>query len=389
MSRKATIVQVFVASPSDVQQEREILETLIDELNQLWSTLLGVTFELLRWETHVHPSFGADPQSIVNEQIGDSYDVFIGILWGRFGTPTPRALSGTAEEFERALTRLKENGRTPEVMVYFKDAPLSPSKIDTAQLQLVQDFRDSLSGRGGLYSVFEDESGFESSLRAHLAALAKKWTSANAPTTVTTPQVTKTPINTIADDHDDLGFFDHAETYMSKMPQMVSAFLTIGEATVIITEQLDQREAEMQQLNNASPDMKSKRDLLTKLTDNINTYTEILNVQLPLMTSSRKEAMLALTGALTLYGEFGITDRTELLDLFTQLQDFASIASKMRGSLAGVRSSAATLPQLTADLNKAKRALLGQLDVMLTEFDNIVHTVGNILVSTEKILQPT
>lgn len=62
MPRNATVVQVFVASPSDVQPERDLLEALIDEHNQTWSKSLGIVFELLRWETHVRPSFGSDPQ---------------------------------------------------------------------------------------------------------------------------------------------------------------------------------------------------------------------------------------------------------------------------------------------------------------------------------------
>ena len=153
MPRNATVVRVFVASPSDVVKERETLETLIVELNRTWSETLGVILELVQWETHTRPGFGADPQAIINAQIGDTYDVFIGILWSRFGTPTPRALSGTLEEFKRAVERIRDG--SPEIMIYFKDAPISPSKIDVAQLTLVTEFRTSISNRA-LYSLFED-----------------------------------------------------------------------------------------------------------------------------------------------------------------------------------------------------------------------------------------
>jgi hypothetical protein len=38
----------------------------------------------------------------VNAQIGfSSIDLFIGILWKKFGTPTKRGDSGSAEEFEK------------------------------------------------------------------------------------------------------------------------------------------------------------------------------------------------------------------------------------------------------------------------------------------------
>lgn len=149
MTRTTTVVQVFAASPSDVKEERDLLETTIEELNATWSNSLGVTFELVRWETHTYPAFGSDPQAVINNQISDEYDIFIGILWSRFGTPTPRAPSGTAEEFERAVTRIK-NG-SPDVMIYFKDTPIAPSKIDIDQLDEVSKFRDYLSKRWSLF----------------------------------------------------------------------------------------------------------------------------------------------------------------------------------------------------------------------------------------------
>lgn len=107
MPRESVILQIFVASPSDVSDERELLETVVAQLNQTWSTSLGITFELVKWGTHVHPSFSSDPQAVINEQIGLEYDVFIGIFWGRLGTSTPRAASGAIEEFDRAYSRSK------------------------------------------------------------------------------------------------------------------------------------------------------------------------------------------------------------------------------------------------------------------------------------------
>jgi hypothetical protein len=127
-----------------VQPEREALESLIYEMYQTWGRALGIMFELVRWETHVTPAFGSDPQAVINSQIGDNYDVFIGILWARFGTPTPRAASGTMEEFERAYARVQAGANNPEIMFYFKEAAVPISKIDPEQLKKVQNFRGSL-----------------------------------------------------------------------------------------------------------------------------------------------------------------------------------------------------------------------------------------------------
>lgn len=240
MPKKTVILQVFVASPSDVSDERGILEAVITQLNQIWSNTLGITFELIKWETHVRPSFSTDPQSAINEQIGLGYDVFIGIFWSRVGTPTPRAASGTIEEFERAYARFSQNKDWPEIMLYFKDAPISPSKIDIQQFQDLQQFKGTLSNRGALYSEFEDLSGFESSLRAHLSAIAQKISAQSPkPTVEFTTQAPEHSHFAIADE-DDYGYIDYLEIFESRQAEITEALKVISDATVRVGEQLAQ-----------------------------------------------------------------------------------------------------------------------------------------------------
>ena len=49
-----------------------------------------------------YPVRGGEPEVLINDQIG-KYDIFLGVMWRRFGTPTGVAESGTEEEFRRAL----------------------------------------------------------------------------------------------------------------------------------------------------------------------------------------------------------------------------------------------------------------------------------------------
>jgi hypothetical protein len=174
MPQQAFIAQIFVASPSDVQGEREILEEVVSEMNRSSAKNAGFRLELLKWETSVHPGFGPDSQAVINEQIGDNYDIFIGIIWGRFGRKTSRAESGTEEEFDRALMRYKATG-SPQALVYFKDTPLSPSKIDSEEIKKIQLFKKKIEENGGIYGSFQDISGFQSSLRVHLSEVLQKF----------------------------------------------------------------------------------------------------------------------------------------------------------------------------------------------------------------------
>ncbi|TIM95253.1 MAG: hypothetical protein E5Y34_26685, partial [Mesorhizobium sp.] len=124
--------------------------------------------DLVRWETHSFPGVGIDAQDIINTQISDDYDIFIGIMWCRFGTPTKRAESGTIEEFLRAKTRYDKDQSSIKMMIYFKDEPLSPSKMNPEQLSKVNDFRESLGEEGFLYWSFKTPFEFEKFIRMHL-----------------------------------------------------------------------------------------------------------------------------------------------------------------------------------------------------------------------------
>ena len=81
MPEQFTNLKVFVASPSDVSEERKLLEQVVIELNKLIGTRLKYRLELIKWESDTYPGLGDDAQDVINKQIGDDYDVFIGIIW--------------------------------------------------------------------------------------------------------------------------------------------------------------------------------------------------------------------------------------------------------------------------------------------------------------------
>ncbi|WP_373020947.1 hypothetical protein, partial [Thiomicrorhabdus sp.] len=250
MARQEVVLQVFVASPGDVLAEREILESIIHELNRSWSRTLNLRLELIRWETDVVPGFGNYPQEVINKQIRNNYDVFIGIFWGRIGTETKKADSGTIEEFETAYSKFKDDPDSIEILIYFKDAPLSPSKIDSYQLSKLQDFKSRLGERGGLYWEFDTENDFESTLRSHLSALAQKWAQKlNTETSVlfTTEKKADLIVNEEEND-DDYGFLDYLEAFETLNLDMCSALEHMSEATQNIGQNLEKRTAEMNEI---------------------------------------------------------------------------------------------------------------------------------------------
>lgn len=161
-------LRVFVASPSDVKTERQLTASVIDELNLNIAPDKGCYFELLGWEM-CRPSMGEDPQDVINRQL-PSYDVFIGILWHRFGTPTKRAGSGTEEEFHIAYKRWQKEGK-PEILFYFSNASYSPQTAnDLRQWQKVLAFKYKVQ-RKGLICEYGAPNEFEYLVRNHLTQM--------------------------------------------------------------------------------------------------------------------------------------------------------------------------------------------------------------------------
>lgn len=168
-------IRVFVASPGDVQEERDALSKLIAQVNQTSSVIAPekeISLEVVRWETNAYPSAGR-PQAVINEQIGE-YDIFVGIMWTRFGTSTGMAESGTEEEFNLAYESWTKNGR-PEIMFYFCQAPAMPvsSREQLKQQQLILDFREKLEGKA-LYWFYQRHDEFANTVFSHLLNVLKR-----------------------------------------------------------------------------------------------------------------------------------------------------------------------------------------------------------------------
>jgi len=94
MAYDGRVYRILIASPSDVDTERDLAVRAIQEWNDLNSHTRKVVLLPLRWETHTAPEYGTRPQEVVNRSLVDVCDLLVGIFWTRIGTPTGVADSG-------------------------------------------------------------------------------------------------------------------------------------------------------------------------------------------------------------------------------------------------------------------------------------------------------
>jgi hypothetical protein len=389
MAKETTVLEIFVASPSDVSDERELLDTVVSELNRTWSNSLGVTLELLKYETHVRPAFSTDPQAVINEQIGQDYDAFIGIFWSRIGTPTPRAVSGSIEEFDKAYSRWESNNKSPEIMVYFKDAAIPPSEVDPKQLAAVQEFKASMSEKGGMYSQFNDRSGFESSVRAHLSAVAlsfavKKRTLKH-PFEYIESELSNFELIVAEDEYDDSDYF---AIHRDRMTRMTNSIEVIVSAMTSFNEQVTATNRKLQNLveNSVTENGLTLHNISIDFAFHINILTKILGIQIPISSRSRKIGFNSLSKAISII----VNEKNGKQDIFIlkeSLSRFDKTLTKAGKSIFGVKISLKKWPHVNDDLSDAQKAAVLQCDSFVAEMDSASINVKNIVFSINKMLE--
>jgi hypothetical protein len=128
----------------------------------------------IMWETDASPGVGSDAQDVINQQLAN-YDIFIGLLSARFGTPTKRANSGTEEEFGRAFERYIADSSGIRILFYFRNTSVKVHDI-AALIQAVHvcQFKIHLEQLGVLYQNYDDPADLAHKLRGDLPRRARE-----------------------------------------------------------------------------------------------------------------------------------------------------------------------------------------------------------------------
>jgi formylglycine-generating enzyme required for sulfatase activity len=170
----AKIVRVFVASPSDVETERNHVAEVAAALNRNMAAERDVQFKVLGWKTDVrHRVHEQGPQGPIDEDLPVAQcDIVVGILWKRLGEPIPEMDDETGTEHEiRSAIDAWRLSRKPEVVVCFNDAPYRPKDVaESKQATRVLEFRGEIPG---LELAYEGADDFRDKIRDYLEKYLK------------------------------------------------------------------------------------------------------------------------------------------------------------------------------------------------------------------------
>lgn len=396
MSKDVKHLGVFVASPSDVAEERKILESVITEINLTSRDAHNIHLDLIKWETHVRPGFGGDTQEVVTRQIGHDYDIFLGIMWGRFGSPTQHAESGTEEEFNQALSRWKDSQESVEIMFYFKDAGIPPSKQNPEQLAKVQAFKEQISSQGGLYHVFEDAEEFRTKVRSHLTMAAQDWRNKPVsdpetemptapPAAASSSESTALLTNLIAvsDEDDDEGVFELMERATDAMEVVGDVGQKITETITELGKKSERRGEEVGRLSSdgAQPDRKAITRMANNSAGDFEMYVQRMSVEIPRFHEQHSIVMEALEKtAIILQSDTDDNFKDEDIEKTIEgLQEYRTSFATASNSLLEMRETIARLPRMTTRFNHARRRSAAVTDDLVEQFRIAGNQIEDII----------
>ncbi len=167
-------IDIFISSPSDVYEERQIAKHVIERCNRMHSIAERYVLRPLAYEENAPAEVGSRPQTVVDRHMmkAGSSDLFICILWHRMGTPVTyeetgeRFQSGTEYEFLDAYRNNQMHGK-PYILLYRCMKPFPPER-DPQQLRAVEVLFKRFEGEyaefKGLYKAYRSNEGFEDML---------------------------------------------------------------------------------------------------------------------------------------------------------------------------------------------------------------------------------
>ena len=114
-------IQIVLASPSDLAQERAMIKELVNKLNTVYEKN-DLHFDLRMWEDTSPGISVTGPQGVIDTDLEiEKADIFICLYWKRVGTIIPtEGLAGTEHELNTAIASFLKL-KKPDIKVFFKD----------------------------------------------------------------------------------------------------------------------------------------------------------------------------------------------------------------------------------------------------------------------------
>ena len=151
---------MLISCPSDIVDEIEIIENVVNYYNDTTAYNNYIRLNLRYWKWDSYPLMGRDPQEMLYKQFIKECDFAVAFFWTKFGSCTKKYKSGTEDEIEY----FRKQGK--DVSIFFSDYPIAPSMIDIPQLKNVRKYKKDIEKtKIGLFNTYKNLREFENQFR--------------------------------------------------------------------------------------------------------------------------------------------------------------------------------------------------------------------------------
>lgn len=392
---KASIIKIFLASPSDVQPERELIFALKDELDDLIGKPYQLRFEFVNWERNAYPGIGEDAQDVINRNIKDNYNIFIGVFWQRFGTPTNRSESGTKEEFERALKKYKTDNSSCHIMIYFKTAPPENIyEIDYKQFEKVRNFKEEIKKEGVLYWEFEKADDLRKLLQLHLASVIKEKfdfrqnsiDEAEELSQGTDDNLNKYELmakNLEEVDEERVGVLELIELTHDSMGKLPLISQNMTNIILYVTEKFQEKTKQINAVNNIKDNrlkIKKSTEIINRMANDLEYYSSEINENLPEFSSTLNTAMDSYTRLLLLASKFEPLAHESEKQIGEEFLNLYNSVGEALESISNFLSILNNLPVMTSKFGISKRKAVLATNGIFKEFISARKIMKQIII---------
>lgn len=357
MPKRTKTFTVVVSSPSDMDTERAIVDEVVDELNRTWKGSRNVRLESFLWERDVSAGMGEDPQSVIDDEMPDEYDIYLGLLWKRFGEPTHGYGSGTESEYRDALERWEEDPSSVDIMFYFKDTNL-PRDVDPEQLQAVNEFRNEVEEKG-ITKSFRTPEELRSQLRMDLTKKIDSWNDGADSDGAGVETGPPEPPEDTPGGQEEVreGLVELVEEGIERGKELERIMTEINELVTETGERLDAhaKEAEKLELSSQSDLARAKKTVLLPMASDLNRYASGIEKRLPQYVESGTGMLESWSRSVTLLREdFSVPEKAEVKEAFESLSGTRVALEGLWNGIQEAKSMLAGIPRVSRALAEAR-----------------------------------
>jgi hypothetical protein len=381
MTQTITLYKIFVSSPSDVKEERRLLEEIVDEINLSTLYKNNIRVELVKWETHVIPGIGEYPQAVISKSIGNDYDIFLGIFWSKFGTPTKDFNSGTEEELFNAIELHKDNPNDIKVLLYFKQAPIPPNDIDIKSIELIQKLRSELSDKGVLYQDYTSIEEFQKLIRMQLS---RQILNLSENTKTSQIQIEK-DAEIIEEVKDELGLLDYIELGEENFAVIKDILLRLTDAIEWIGKKFNQRTDDINTQTKLNPNLstKSRKHLIDQAAKDLELFVKRIEGEIPLFAEAYKNGIDNFSAGLKISRDLKADKLDDILEVIRSIDSMLNAMTSSRNECISFKDMFTNFPSMTFNFNHAKRLSATTLQNLIIEIDIAINLTKALKIEFE------